>query len=120
MYTIKISKSFSAAHFLTGYKSDEAVLHAHEFKVSANFGAEALNDIGLIALPRDLDRLLGKIIMTLPFIINDTTPFNEVNPTPSYLAQFFFEGIQESIKGEPFRVLEVTVSDGIVISGYSE
>lgn len=115
MYEVKVATSFQAAHFITGWKGPCANVHGHSWQVEALFQSKNLNKLGMIAYPRDLTRVLNKVIADFEHrCINEVEPFNEVNPTPELLARYVFEGIKTHLKGAPrgLHLSSVSISEG--------
>jgi len=116
MYVARVTAAFDSAHFCRGIKGAEAQLHGHTWHVEVTFTRDDVDELGMIAHPRDLQRAIVRIIA--PFehdTINKYEPFDEVSPTPWTVARYIFEGVEETLKqGAPdgLEVRAVKVSAG--------
>ena len=88
MYLIRIERSFSAAHSLDIGGVREPI-HGHNWGVAATLAGPSLDADGLLvdfhAMERALDGIIGRFHNRS---LNDTPPFDRVNPSAELVAQF--------------------------------
>jgi len=112
MYELRVDTSFSAAHCLKGYHGDCARLHGHTWGVSATFGAERLDSVGMGMDFKILSGELDSIVRRFDHEnLNDLEEFREMNPTAEHLARLIFGRLSEKLSRTPVRVLSVTVAE---------
>ncbi|MDR3275215.1 MAG: 6-carboxytetrahydropterin synthase QueD [Endomicrobium sp.] len=108
-YKLSVTKSFSSAHFLKGYKGRCENLHGHNWKVRAAFCGDKLDNTGILIDFTDIKKHFDKIISYLDHeFLNEITPFNEINPSSENIASFILEKFKE-IETENAKVCEVEV-----------
>ena len=88
MYLIRIERSFSAAHSLDIGGVREPI-HGHNWAVNATLAGPSLDADGLLvdfhAMERALDGIIGRFHNRS---LNDTPPFDHINPSAELVAQF--------------------------------
>ena len=88
MYLVRIERTFSAAHAITMGGVPER-LHGHDWRVGATFAGASLDADGLLvdfhAVERALDAIVGRFRNRS---LNETAPFDRVNPTAELVAQY--------------------------------
>lgn len=87
MYTVRVSRTFSAAHAIKGMGSKCEAVHGHNYRVEVAVGSEELRPPGMVADFLEIGRHLDDL---LP----DHTMLNEVykfNSTSENLAYHFYE-----------------------------
>jgi len=112
MYTLTIDDSFASAHQLRGYKGKCENIHGHNWRVVFNVEGENLNKIGLLIDFHDLKDILKNITNYLDHKnLNETPPFDEINPSSENIACFIHERASEELeKTDPgIKVKSVTV-----------
>ncbi len=100
MWAVRVSRSFSAAHFISGRESKCENVHGHNYRVEVTVGSRELQPPGMVV---DFIELRARLDSILP----DHRLLNEVfdfNPTAENLARYFYD---EMAKFYP--VLKVTV-----------
>ena len=86
MYSIRIERSFHAAHAVTIQGVDE-IPHPHDWRVRVTLEASGLDEDGLLCDFHDLETRLAAIID--PFEgtdLNHQPPFDRVNPSAENIA----------------------------------
>jgi 6-pyruvoyltetrahydropterin/6-carboxytetrahydropterin synthase len=110
MYEISVETDFDAAHALRGYQGKCENLHGHRFKVAATIRAARLNDIGLAydftVLKKQLNEITGNFDHTS---LNDTPPFDEINPSSENIARTVYVQMKARLAGEPITMVKVEV-----------
>lgn len=95
-YKLSVIKSFSSAHFLRHYKGKCENLHGHNWRIKASFSGENLLDNGMLIDFADIREALDEIIVYLDHkCLNETAPFDEINPTAENIAAFIFAKLQK-------------------------
>ncbi len=100
MWTVRVSRSFSAAHFISGEGSKCEKMHGHNYRVEVAVSSQTLQPGGMVV---DFVELRSRLESVLP----DHRLLNEVYgfiPTAENLARHFYE---ELVKFYP--VSKVTV-----------
>ncbi len=99
MFEISVITEFSAAHAISIAGRTEP-LHGHNWRVTAAIVADSLDADGLVcdfhAVERSLRDILG------PFNnanLNETPPFDQVNPTAEQIALHIGERLSELLAG---------------------
>jgi len=91
MWTVKVSRRFSAAHRIHGMSGKCEGVHGHNYRVEVEISAKKLKKPGMIADFIDVGKKLESI---LP----DHKMLNEVyesNPTSENLARHFYDDMQQ-------------------------
>jgi len=92
MYIVAVEGSFSAAHFLRGYRGKCENLHGHRFKVVARLKFAGLNKIGLAYDFTEFKKLLAEVIKKYDHCcLNEVKPFDEINPSSENIAATLYE-----------------------------
>ena len=88
MYLVRIERTFSAAHAIVMGGIQEQV-HGHNWRVEATLAGASLDSDGLLvdfhAVEGALDSIVGRFHNRN---LNDTPPFDRVNPSAELVAQF--------------------------------
>ncbi len=110
MYEISVETDFDAAHALRGYQGKCENLHGHRFKVAATIHAGKLNNIGLAydftVLKKQLNGIIGRFDHTS---LNETPPFDKMNPSSENIARTIYEQMKARLAGEPVSLVKVEV-----------
>ncbi|MDR3112156.1 MAG: 6-carboxytetrahydropterin synthase QueD [Elusimicrobiota bacterium] len=95
-YKVSVTKSFAGAHFLRNYKGKCENLHGHNWKVKVVFGGDILQENGMLIDFTDVKKELEKITSCLDHkFLNETVPFDKLNPTAENIAEFIFEKLKK-------------------------
>lgn len=109
-YTLRVEAEFAAAHQLRNYEGDCARLHGHNWRVCAEIAADTLDSAGMAMDFRDIRRQLRDITRNFDHrFLNETAPFDRVNPTAENIAQHCYRELQERIDVPGIAVAAVTV-----------
>ncbi|MBI2907533.1 MAG: 6-carboxytetrahydropterin synthase QueD [Chloroflexi bacterium] len=110
MYQVSVRDHFDAAHYLRGYEGRCESIHGHRFEVVVTVAASALDDIGLVY---DFTRLKGCLKETLDRLdhvsLNDTPPFDKVNPSSENIAAKIWGEMEARLRGAPVKLRSVQV-----------
>jgi 6-pyruvoyltetrahydropterin/6-carboxytetrahydropterin synthase len=97
-FRIGITRTFSAAHLLRGYKGKCEALHGHNWKVEIQVCANRLDTQGMVldfgVLKQHTDDLLGELDHTL---INDHPYFQQHNPSSEELARYLYRELEKRL-----------------------
>jgi len=110
MYKITIRKDFSSAHKLREYKGKCESLHGHNWKIEVTVKGNNLNKTGLLMDFGDLKIIVNDIIDKLDHkYLNETEPFDKINPTSENIAKFIFDEVDKNLKGNNCKIDNVKV-----------
>jgi len=102
MYVLTVKTKFAAAHRLRNYAGECENLHGHNWKVTARVGSPSLNEEEMVVDFREVKDVLEEAVDKLDHhYLNDSPPFDEINPTTenlaAFLARHLAEGLPENI-----------------------
>jgi 6-pyruvoyltetrahydropterin/6-carboxytetrahydropterin synthase len=91
MWTVRVSRTFSAAHFLHGHGGKCEEMHGHNYRVEVAVDSRRLTRPGMVA---DFVEVRARLDSILPDhrLLNDVYDFN---PTAENLARRFFTDMAE-------------------------
>lgn len=108
MYRVRVRRHFDTAHALRGYGGKCEGLHGHRFQVVACLAVEELDEIGLaydfVALKKSLDAVLESLDHAN---LNETPPFDNLNPSSENMARFIYQQLRERLEGANLESVEV-------------
>ncbi len=107
MYALRIQRTFSAAHAIT-IDGQPETLHGHDWRVRVIVEGPDLDRDGLLCDFHDLERWLDAVIS--PWrdqTLNDTPPFDEINPTAEQIAASIAASLEPHL---PHSVKKLTVA----------
>lgn len=108
-YKVSVYSKFSSAHALRGYKGKCENLHGHNWKVRVCLCGTKLNEIGMLVDFTDMKAHLGTVMAKLDHkYLNETAPFDKINPTAENIAAFIF-GEMKIFETDDIKVHEVEV-----------
>jgi len=109
LYRVSVTRGFSAAHALRGYKGKCERLHGHNWKVKVSLTAAKLDKTGMAMDFTDIRALLESVLSKLDHVyLNETRPFDKINPTAENIAAYILSGFSKKLpKG--LRASEVEV-----------
>ena len=118
MYEITVDREFCAAHALE-IQGTRETLHGHNFRVTVTIAGDKLDSDGLLCDFHTVNAVLKDICR--PFVnanLNDTPPFNRVNPTAELIAKHIGDQMISRLEASlapaarvaAVRVTETTVS----------
>jgi 6-pyruvoyltetrahydropterin/6-carboxytetrahydropterin synthase len=108
-YKLSVIKGFSSAHCLREYKGICENLHGYNWKVRAAFCGNKLDSTGMLIDFTDIKARLDKIMASLDHrFLNETAPFDKINPTAENIAVFILKQLK-CIETENAKVCEVEV-----------
>jgi 6-pyruvoyltetrahydropterin/6-carboxytetrahydropterin synthase len=120
MYRISVRSHFDAAHALRGYKGKCENLHGHRFEVVAALGVHQTDDTGLGYDFAALKESLNSVLKGLDHAnLNDTPPFDKLNPSSENLAQYIYGELKAKVQSAHLVCVEVWESPDAWVA-YSE
>lgn len=94
VFFLDVEESFASAHQLRGYKGKCENLHGHNWKVCVTVCGAELDHLGMLMDFGDLKAILRDELGKLDHcFLNETPPFDTINPTSENLAKVIFERI---------------------------
>ena len=123
MYTLALSRSFEARHFLVGGDwGAENEPHAHAYRVEVRLSTEALDRHGYIVDLEELEALLERIVARYrDRLLNDLPEFVGHNPSIEHFSRCFFEHLAEGLGRDRFDEMDVRLWEtGDAWAGYRE
>lgn len=108
-YKLSVVKSFASAHCLREYKGKCENMHGHNWKVRAAFCGSELDKTGMLIDFTDVKAHLDAIMLYLDHkFLNETPPFDEINPTAENIAFYIFKELKK-VETETAKVCEIEV-----------
>ncbi|MCL2485510.1 MAG: 6-carboxytetrahydropterin synthase QueD [Endomicrobia bacterium] len=108
-YTLSVVKGFASAHCLREYKGKCENVHGHNWKVRTAFCGSELDKTGMLMDFTDIKAHLDKIMVYLDHkLLNETPPFDKINPTAENIAFFIFNELKK-FETATAKVCEVEV-----------
>ncbi len=110
MYYITVEKDFDAAHFLRNYRGKCENLHGHRYVIRVTVKAAELDDNGLAYDFTTLKQELGDILARYDHTnLNETPPFDKINPSAENIATTIYKKLKPKLKGEPVTIDNIEV-----------
>lgn len=98
MYGIIVKESFSAAHFLRGYRGKCERIHGHNYLVELHIEGEGLDKVGILWDFAEAKRLLRGILEELDHsLLNEDSPLGLLNPTVENIARYIFGKVKDQL-----------------------
>jgi len=113
MFEVTVEAGFSSGHYLRNYKGKCENPHGHNYRVLVTLAGRELDEAGLLLDFKVLKTLLRPVVDYLDHqMINDLTPFDEVNPSAENLARYFYDETARElhqITGGRVRIKDCTI-----------
>ena len=110
MYEIAVEADFDAAHYLRGYEGKCENVHGHRFRVLARVRAKRIDHVGMAYDFTKLRQQLGQVVGRLDHVcLNDTPPFEKVNPSSENIASAVFSELQAIVREKGVSLHSVQV-----------
>jgi 6-pyruvoyltetrahydropterin/6-carboxytetrahydropterin synthase len=101
VYQLKVIGDFAAAHSLRNFKGRCEALHGHNWRVEVVVQGDRLNEAGLVMDFAELKKVMNRILDRLDHHhLNETPPFDQINPSSELIAKFLFENIGAQLPPE--------------------
>lgn len=102
MYEVFVDETFAAAHNLRNYKGKCENLHGHNYKVRVTLSGAELDASGLLYDFVHLKQVIHTVIHSLDHkYLNETKPFDVVNPSAENLARYVYDEAQKLMHQAP-------------------
>ena len=99
MFEVSVEDTFAAGHALRGYRGKCENPHGHNYKVRVTLAGRDLDKAGLLLDFKDLRDVMKHVIERLDHqMINEVTPFTELNPSAENLAKYFYDETNGNLK----------------------
>jgi len=100
MFTISVEVSFQASHQLTLPDGEKEPVHSHDWLVTAELGAEKLNDIGVVMDFHQLRAMLNEITAELgDASMVKKEYFRRNNPSAENVAKYIYDKLEPDMPG---------------------
>ena len=100
-YELTVEDHFSSAHQLRGYMGKCENMHGHNWRVKLRVTGSRLDNIGLLVDFGVLKKILKEVLSRIDHVnINDTTPFDRINPSSENIAEYICSEVQPLISRE--------------------
>lgn len=114
MYEVAVEKTFAAGHALRDYHGRLENIHGHNYRVRALLQGEELDATGLLVDFIEVENVMKRVIARFDHVyLNETPPFDVVNPSAENMARVFFDeisrGIANGSQQNQVRVSEVSI-----------
>ena len=110
MYELSVRQEFHAAHAIV-INGKREVSHEHTWQVTFIVRGDRLDDDGLLCDFHDIERALEAVLAPFHHAdLNDTPPFDQVNPTAELVAKHIGEAMMKRLEGKA-RVDRVSVTE---------
>ena len=99
MYEVTVQDTFAAGHYLRNYKGKCENPHGHNYRVRVTLQGKELDKAGLLLDFKDLREVMKPVIDRLDHqMINDISPFTELNPSAENLAKYFYDETNDRLR----------------------
>lgn len=99
MYEISVEESFSAGHYLRGYKGKCENQHGHNYRVRVTMEGRELDSTGLLYDFVHLKQVVQMVIRSLDHRnLNDFAPFDTVNPSAENIARHIHDEVAKRLE----------------------
>ena len=109
MYYLQVEDAFASAHQLREYQGKCENLHGHNWRVRVRVKGRELDKTGMLVDFGILKKLLKELMDRLDHkFLNDTPPFDALNPTSENLAKYLYDELGRVLP-EGVRPHQITV-----------
>ncbi len=113
MYTVSVTRSFVAQHWLTvPDPGPEGTLHSHHFTVEVTFEGPELNEYGYLV---DIDAVIEALEATVAEFsdetLNELPAFEGRNPSAEHFARIFGDSLLARLQPETVTRVEVGLQE---------
>jgi 6-pyruvoyltetrahydropterin/6-carboxytetrahydropterin synthase len=107
MYKVNVRRHFDAAHALRGYHGKCENLHGHRWEIVVCIASQTLGEADMAfdftLLKHELDALLERFDH---HNLNETPPFDQINPSSENIARTVYEGLKARLPGIKLQYVE--------------
>lgn len=121
MYSLAISKSFTAQHFLIGGDwGPENDLHSHNYEVEVRLFGQHLNEHGYLVDIVEFEAVLSALVDHYrDKTLNDRAEFEGLNPSIEHFARIIAQAIGGHMQAPNLNAVEVLIwEDDIAWASY--
>ncbi len=113
IWRLTVRDEFCAGHALRHYEGKCENLHGHNFAVEAIVQGEKLHEnIEYLVDFKEIKTHLKAVLEELDHrVLNDTAPFDTVNPTSENLAQYIWQQLDTALMASDVNIYSVSVSE---------
>ena len=113
VWRLTVRDEFCAGHALRNYNGKCENMHGHNFAVEVIVQGEKLHpNIEYLIDFKEIKNILKKVLEELDHcILNETSPFNKINPTSENLAQFIWKEMDKVLSKEIVKIYSVSISE---------
>jgi 6-pyruvoyltetrahydropterin/6-carboxytetrahydropterin synthase len=98
MYEVTVEAGFSSGHYLRNYRGKCENPHGHNYKVRVTLSGRELDEAGLLLDFKLLKQVMRPVIDRIDHqMLNDLSPFTELNPSAENLARYFFDETNQQL-----------------------
>lgn len=113
MYSVAVSRSFVAQHYLTvPNPGPEGDLHSHHFTAEVTYRGPELGEYGYLV---DIDAVIAAVESTVESFtdetLNELPAFDGLNPSAEHFARIFADRLTERLTPEPATELTVALQE---------
>ena len=106
MFEVSVEQTFAAAHALRNYHGKCENLHGHNYRVQATFRGAELDASGMLVDFVEIKRHMRSVTERLDHTnLNETAPFDAINPSAENIARYVFEQMQAEMAGDRGKLL---------------
>jgi 6-pyruvoyltetrahydropterin/6-carboxytetrahydropterin synthase len=111
-YTVKVTNYFCGAHRLRGYRGDCIEMHGHNYQLTTELSATALDDLGMVVDFAHARPIIDKIVGQLDHkFFNEISPFDKINPTAENISAWLYKQIAQELNSNRVRLTSVTLQE---------
>lgn len=100
-YELAVEDHFSSAHQLRGYMGKCENIHGHNWRVRLRVTGSRLDSTGLLVDFGVLKKILKGVLSRIDHVnINDTTPFDSINPSSENISEYICSEVQSVLNAE--------------------
>ncbi len=104
MYSLRIERTFSAAHAIV-LRGEREVMHGHDWRVRVVVEGSELDAEGMLCDFHVLERMLDAVLGPLHNgTLNETPPFDDINPTAELVAAHIARCMSDTLPSNVTRV----------------
>ena len=107
MYRVQVRRHFDSAHALRGYQGPCERLHGHRWQIVACVEREGLDALGMAFDFGELKAALDGVLASFDHcLLNESPPFDRINPSSEQIARVIFERLAERLPGVGLKYVE--------------
>lgn len=112
-WQLTVRESFSSAHALRNYQGKCENMHGHNYLAELIVEGDTLTeDTELVADFTVLKLILREELEKLDHcFLNDTPPFDKINPSSENIARYLWKSIEPRLKAYPVKLYSVSISE---------